>query len=219
MSGGVGGDVKGKEKKKCVRLEAMCDDFLYISHIIFGSPRAINDLNILNSSDHFHRIRTGRWPPMRPEKMIWTLPLTRHHYLVDGIYPRWRRFITSITNPCTDKEVAFSRQQEAVRNGVERVFGVLVQQFQILYRPCRLWHMKSMRNVVLTCEIVHNMVVLERKHRYTGTPVAELGGCDLPSHIVRINASSETEAEHVHLWRTVAVPVKSCATISISKTR
>jgi Plant transposon protein len=95
--------------------------------------------------------------------------------------------------------------------GVERVFDVIFQQFQILYRSCRLWHMKSMRSVVLACVVVHNMVVLERKHRYTGTRVAELGGCKLPSHIVRINTSLETGAEHVHLWRPVAVPVESCA--------
>jgi hypothetical protein len=53
---------KGKEKKKCVRLEVICVDLRYISHINSGSPGARNDLNILNSSDHFNRIRTSRWP-------------------------------------------------------------------------------------------------------------------------------------------------------------
>jgi Plant transposon protein len=144
-------------------------------------------------------------------KMIGTLPLTWYYYLADGIYPRWRIFIASITNPRTAKEAAFSRQKEAVRKGVERVFGVLFQQFQILYRPCRLWHMKSIHSVVMACVIVHNMVVLERKHCYTCTHVAELGGCELPSGVVRINTAPQTEAEHVHLWRTVAVPVESYA--------
>jgi Plant transposon protein len=121
---------KGMEKKKCVRLEVICDDFLYISRMSFVSPGARNDLNILYSSDHFNRIRMGRWPPTMPETMIGTLPLTWYYYLADGIYPRWRIFVRSITDPRTVKEEAFSRQQEAVRKGVERVFGVLFQHFK-----------------------------------------------------------------------------------------
>jgi hypothetical protein len=143
--------------------------------------------------------------------MCVSLPSTWHYHLADEICPRWRIFITSITDPRTVNEAAFSRQQEAVRKGVERVFGVLFQQIQILHRPCRLWHMKPMRSVVLACVVVHNMVVLERKHRYTGARVAELGGRELPSGVVRINKAPQTEAEHVHLWRTVAVPVESRA--------
>jgi Plant transposon protein len=34
-----------------------------------------------------------------------------------------------ITGICTVKEKAFCKQQEAVRKGAERVFGVLFQQF------------------------------------------------------------------------------------------
>jgi Plant transposon protein len=71
----------------------------------------------------------GLWLPTRPETMIGTMPLTWYYCLADGIYPRWRIFIASITNPRTVKEKAFSKQQEAVRKCVERVFGVLFQQF------------------------------------------------------------------------------------------
>jgi hypothetical protein len=34
---------------------------------------------------------------------------------------------------------------------------------------------------MLAFVVIHNMVVLERKHRYTSTRVAELGGCELPT--------------------------------------
>jgi hypothetical protein len=70
------GQFKGKKKKKCVRMEVICDDYLSISHLNFGSPGARNYLNILNSSDLFNKIRTGRYPPSRPETMIRSLPLT-----------------------------------------------------------------------------------------------------------------------------------------------
>jgi hypothetical protein len=64
---------------------------------------------------------------------------------------------------------------------------------------------------MLACAVIHNMVVLERKHRYTGTRVAEPGGRELPTGVVRINTATQAEAEHVHLWRAVAVPVESRA--------
>jgi hypothetical protein len=71
--------------------------------------------------------------------------------------------------------------------------------------------MKSMQSVMLACVVIHNMVVMERKHRYTGTRVAELGGRELPTGVVRINTPPQMEAEHVHLWRTVPDPVESRA--------
>jgi Plant transposon protein len=82
-------------------------------------------LYILNSSDHFNRIRMGRWPPMRPGTMIGTLPLTLYYYRADGIYPRWRIFATSITDPRTVKEAAISRQQEAARKESSACSGAL----------------------------------------------------------------------------------------------
>jgi hypothetical protein len=69
--------------------------------------------------------------------------------------------------------------------------------------------MKSMRRLMMACVVIHNMVVLQRKHRYTGTRVAELGKRELPNGVVRINTTPQTESEHVQLWRTVAVPVES----------
>jgi hypothetical protein len=50
--------------------------------------------------------------------MIGVLPLTWYYYLADGIYPPWRIFVESITNPRTDKENMFAKKQEAVRRGV-----------------------------------------------------------------------------------------------------
>jgi Plant transposon protein len=59
------------------------------------------------------------------------VPNSLHYYLADGIYSRWRIFIASITDPRTVKEKTFCKQQEAVRKGVEGVFGVLFHQLQI----------------------------------------------------------------------------------------
>jgi hypothetical protein len=59
--------------------------------------------------------------------------------------------------------------------------------------------MKSMRSVVLACVVFHNMVVMERKHRYAGMRVVELGGRELPSGVVRINTAPQTVIAHAQV--------------------
>jgi Plant transposon protein len=81
------GNHKGKLKKPCNRMEIVCDDYLYIWHVMFGTPGSKNDINSLHYSTLFNKIRTGAWPPCRPETVISGMPLTWYYYLVDGIYP------------------------------------------------------------------------------------------------------------------------------------
>jgi Plant transposon protein len=68
---------------------------------------------------------------------------------VNGVYPRWSRFVTSFRDPSGPQEHMFNSRQEAVRKSVQRVFGVLFQRFNILYQPSRLQYAESMRKVVL----------------------------------------------------------------------
>jgi hypothetical protein len=51
---------------------------------------------------------------------------------------------------------------------VERVFGVLFEQFDVLYQPSRLHHMDSMQKVVRSCVILHNMIFEARSCDYYG---------------------------------------------------
>jgi hypothetical protein len=163
------GDYKGKDKKPVCRMEVVADDYLRIYHCMFGVPGSKNDLNILNQSTLFNEVRVGKWPPIRPQSVISGMPLTWFYYLADGIYPRYKIFATSISNPKTRKEKLYSQHQESARKSVERVFGVLFKRFQILYRPSRLWHKHKMTKILKTCVIIHNMVAEERKHLYHGT--------------------------------------------------
>lgn len=68
-------------------MEVITDDFLYIWHCNFGAPGSKNDINFLNQSSLFNKIRMGLWPPQRPETNVSGLPLT------DGIYPKYRIFV------------------------------------------------------------------------------------------------------------------------------
>jgi Plant transposon protein len=92
---------KGKDKKPVCRMEVVIDDFLRIYHCMFGAPGAKNDLNILNQSTIFNEVCLGNWPPVRPETSISGMPLTWYYYLADGIYPRYRIFVTTISDPRT----------------------------------------------------------------------------------------------------------------------
>lgn len=79
------------------------------------------------------------------------------HYLADGIYPPWALFVKSSKN-ATDRQVTtFSRQQEAVRKDLERVFGVLMSNWHVLERPCRMWYNKNAMTMLQASIVLHNM--------------------------------------------------------------
>jgi len=84
---------KGAAKKPTLRLEAVCDDYLYCWHLNLGVPGSKNDLNILYASSLFQRIRQGSWPTSQPKSTIAGMALTWFYYLTDGIYPDWRVFV------------------------------------------------------------------------------------------------------------------------------
>lgn len=57
----------------------------------------------------------------------------------------------------------FAKFQEACRKDVERAFGVLQARFTIIRDGVRLWEMKDLRNVMLACIILHNMIIDDEK--------------------------------------------------------
>jgi hypothetical protein len=162
------GQYTGKEKKPCNRLEIVCDDFLRIWHVNFGSPGSRNDISIYHQSRLFNDIRVGKWPDVEPEIIIGEFSLTWFYMLSDGIYPKVKHLINSMHGD-TARENLFARQQEAVRKAVERVFAVLFSRFNIIYQPSRLFDKGYMEDVIFACCILHNMICEVRKESYTGT--------------------------------------------------
>jgi hypothetical protein len=57
-------------------MEVVCDDYLYIWHLMFGIPGSKNDINIMNASPLFSNIRAGKWPPCRPQIDVLGFPLS-----------------------------------------------------------------------------------------------------------------------------------------------
>lgn len=166
----LAGQLKGKEKKPTLVLEAWADEELWIWHCNFGSPGSLNDLNILDRSPIFQNLLAGKAPAVK-----FTLNDTEYdmaYFLADGIYPDWPVFIKSMEHPKGKKNSHFCERQEACRKDVERAFGVLQARWCIISTPCRLWSSEAMNHIIKACVILHNMVVEDE--RDTSTSIDEL---------------------------------------------
>jgi hypothetical protein len=79
--------------------------------------------------------------------------------------------------------------QEALRKDVERAFGVLQACFAIVAQPARGWSSKNLNQIMITCIILHNMIVEDERgplHEF------EYDGCSVtvePSRNESVNFS------------------------------
>ena len=53
----------------------------------------------------------------------------------------------------------FKKKQESARKDVERAFGVLQARWAIVRGPARSWYRTRLKMIMLTCIILHNMIV------------------------------------------------------------
>ncbi|KAJ8520492.1 hypothetical protein ON010_g17938 [Phytophthora cinnamomi] len=151
------GAFKGKEKSKTVILEAVASQTLWIWHAFYGTPGSNNDLNVLERSPLLDDLVNSTAPIVhfRVNGAVYD----RAYYLTDGIYPAWEIFQKSISEPNSQKDKKFKTVHEAIRKDIERAFGVLQQRFRMLAVPCKLWSVNAMGEVVMTCIILHNMII------------------------------------------------------------
>lgn len=162
---------RGKSRRCEVRMEVVADELLWIWHVFFGCPWSFNDSNILHCSPLFADVRAGAFPLAQPAADIDGFSLTWFYGLVDGIHPRWSRFVSAYRDPSTPRQGAFNLHQEGVQKSVERAFGVLFKRFNLLYLTSRFHDVDTMRSVLLNCVILHNMCVGARRDGYAGCAV------------------------------------------------
>jgi hypothetical protein len=96
------GTFSGKERHPTLVLEAVCDRRLRIWHVFFGLAGSNNDINVLHRSTLLDRLLNGEHPAITfaVNGNDYSLP----YYLVDGIYPEWAVFQSSISEPNGNKK-------------------------------------------------------------------------------------------------------------------
>ena len=159
------GSYKGQKNKPSIVLEAMSDHHLFFWHVAYGYAGTLNDINILNLSPLLESFRDGSFEELESELVPFAIGENAFRYLyilVDGIYPRWSRFVRGIKEPITKEEKIFTSFQESARKDIERAFGVLQAKFQVLARPITLMDTELIGVMVSCCLILHNMCVSDR---------------------------------------------------------
>ncbi|XP_074377548.1 uncharacterized protein LOC141719064 [Apium graveolens] len=68
-------------------------------------------------------------------------------------------FVKTISNHATQSQKLFAKKQEAYRKDVERCFGILQSRWAILCLGARMHKRSTLRSIMMTCIILHNMIV------------------------------------------------------------
>ena len=117
------GQHKGKEQKNTLILEVICDPDTSIWYSFFGEPGSLTYLNILEMLTIVGSILNGMMELHLSQELHYSINGTVHNYLyflVDGIYPKWPIFISTVSDAILgSKDKMFATYQEAVRKDIE----------------------------------------------------------------------------------------------------
>jgi hypothetical protein len=157
----------GRNSGPTIVLEAIADYNLFFWHLSYGYAGAMNDLCILNISPLLRKWTEGTFTALEQEAgvvpyVVGDESFDRMFVLVDGIYPKYSRFVRGLPQPVTDKEVRFTKWQESSRKDIERAFGVLQCKWKVLSYPIHTKNTDSIAKLMECCTILHNMAVSDR---------------------------------------------------------
>ncbi|GJV18419.1 ALP1-like protein isoform X1 [Tanacetum coccineum] len=127
----------------------------------FGVAGANNDINVLDNSPLFDDLLNDTAPVV--PYVVNGVGYEKGYYLADGIYPQWATFVKSFTVANDAKHAYFKKRQEGARKDVERAFGVLQGRWGIIQQPARSYHVNTIRRVMYSCIILHNMILKDQK--------------------------------------------------------
>ena len=164
---GHAGSYYGKEKKPTIVMEAACDYHMWFWHICYGYAGSLNDLTILDGSPLLQSFISGSFQAKEEKAGVVPYKIGDQDFnklflLVDGIYPKYSRFVKGLSQPIFMNQKNFTKWQEGARKDIERAFGVLKQTWQFMDRPIRMLDLENITKRVGTCIILHNMLVQDR---------------------------------------------------------
>ncbi|KAG7371563.1 plant transposon protein [Nitzschia inconspicua] len=160
------GSFRGKsQQKSTIVLEAIADHHLFFWHLSYGWAGTLNDINILNQSPFLRSLTDGVFNELESDVVPYSIGdeiFDKMFVLVDGIYPRYSRFVKTLKQPVSQSEQRFAKWQEAARKDIERAFGVLQAKFQAVARPIHTLRLEEIGAMVTTCLVLHNICVSDR---------------------------------------------------------
>jgi hypothetical protein len=161
------GSYQGKAGKPTIILESVCDYNLWFWNSFYGCAGSFNDLNVLKMSNLMTMFLDGTFDAIEREAGVVPYKISDSEFdalflLVDGIYPKYSRFVKGIKDPINEQECAYTGWQEAARKDIERAFGVLQCQWQFMRKPVELLDLELVTMRVKSCLILHNMGVSDR---------------------------------------------------------
>ncbi|KAK3183108.1 hypothetical protein Dsin_030394 [Dipteronia sinensis] len=109
-------------------------------------------------------VSEGRAPPVNYS--INSHDYSVGYYLADGIYPSWETFVKTISALQGNKRKLFANAQESAQKDVERAFGVLQACFTIVCGPARFWNQETLKDIMIACIIMHNMIIEDEQDAY-----------------------------------------------------
>jgi len=118
------GQFQGKEEKRTIVMEAVCDYNRFAWHTVYGYSGVLNEINIWDTSLLHNAFCDGSFSQYDFPFEIGGETFETLWLLVDGIYPSLARFVKPLSVPIDDNETLFSLWQEAKRKDIERFFGV-----------------------------------------------------------------------------------------------
>ena len=148
-------------------LEAACDYHLWFWHTSYGYAGTLNDINIMNLSHLQEGFLNGTFAEIESKSGIMPYIISDENfwyifYLVDGIYPRYSRFVKAVKQPILPEEGQMTKFQEAARKDIERAFGVFQIMWQCAARPILLMDQQKISEMINCVLILHNMCVSDR---------------------------------------------------------
>ncbi|XP_026399858.1 uncharacterized protein LOC113295749 [Papaver somniferum] len=125
-----------------------------------------NDFNVLHKSHPFEDINYGICPKVCSK--INDDQYTHGYYLADGIYPKWLTLVQHYrqlpAGALGNSYRHFNERKIVLRRDVEWSSGILKRKFAIVGGSYRSLSPREMHKIMLTCIILHSMVIQETRH-------------------------------------------------------
>ena len=183
------GSFKGAKKQPTIVLEAACDHHLWFWHASYGYAGTCNDINIMNLSWLQQSFLNGTFAAVEEQSSVVPYKIgdeefMQLYFLVDGIYPRYSRFVKAIKEPIIPSDRKFTLFQEAARKDIERAFGVYQCMWQCAARPIYQMNGELISEMINCTLILHNMCVSDRvMNSDVHVPYNPTNSCDSPPDI------------------------------------